>query len=130
MLGRILIVEDELIIAEHLAITLKRHGYEVTGICSSGRAAIDLSKEHQPDLALIDVRIEGDLNGAETAVQIKKLFDVPVPVVFLTALPHEKFPVPVELDFYSYLRKPITDEDLIDAIQRGLACIQESRPGL
>ena len=81
--SRLLIVEDEAVVAADLEARLVRIGYTVCGIAASGAEAIDLAHEHRPDLALMDIRIQGDLDGVETAETLRKELDVPA--IFLTA---------------------------------------------
>jgi len=118
---KILIVEDEAIVAEHLAVILVSNGYKISGRATSGRKAIQIAKRNRPDLMLVDVRIEGDLNGIETAIVIQGHFVEPIPIVFLTAFPAKQFPVLAALDPYIYLNKPIQDEELISAVAAALA---------
>lgn len=118
---KILIVEDEAIVAEHLSLVLERHGYKVCGRATSGRKAIQIAKRSRPDLMLVDIRIEGDLNGIETTIVIQGHFSEAIPVVFLTAFPARQFPVLAALEPYIYLNKPIQDEDLISAVAAVLA---------
>jgi CheY-like chemotaxis protein len=118
---KILIVEDEAIVAEHLAVILERNGYTISGRATSGKKAIQMAKRNRPDLMLVDIRIEGDLNGIETAIVIQGHFEEPIPVVFLTAFPAKQFPVLAVLEPYTYLNKPIRDEDLLSAVARVLA---------
>lgn len=118
---KILIVEDEAIVAEHLAVILQRNGYRISGKATSGRRAIQMAKKNRPDLMLVDVRIEGDLNGIETAIVIQGHFEEAIPVVFLTAFPAKQFSVLAALEPYIYLNKPIQDEDLIAAVAGALA---------
>jgi PAS domain S-box-containing protein len=80
---RILIVEDERITAEDLAEVLKDLGYQVTAVVSSGDEAIREAERNLPDLVLMDIRIKGDMDGAEAARILRERFDVPV--VYLTA---------------------------------------------
>jgi CheY-like chemotaxis protein len=65
--NRILIVEDEQLVAADLEVKLNRLGYEVVGIASSGEEAIGLASQHLPDLVLLDIRLQGDMDGIETA---------------------------------------------------------------
>jgi CheY-like chemotaxis protein len=117
---KLLIVEDEAIVAEHLAVILGRNGYKISGRAASGRKAIQIAKRSRPDLMLVDVRIEGDLNGIETAIVIQSYFEETIPVVFLTAFPAKQFPVLAVMEPYTYLNKPIQDEDLISAVAGAL----------
>jgi PAS domain S-box-containing protein len=80
---RILIVEDERITAEDLAEVLNDLGYQVSAVVSSGEEAIREAEENRPDLVLMDIRIKGDMDGAEAARILRERFDVPV--VYLTA---------------------------------------------
>ena len=116
----VLIVEDESIVAEQLADAVRSQGFDVVGVSSSGRAAIEIAKERRPDVILMDVRIEGDLNGIETAIIIQGHFEENIPIVFLTAMPGSKYPVLAAVEPYIYVNKPIRDEDLIEALHRAL----------
>lgn len=83
MSARILIVEDEQITAEDLRDILGEFGYTVTGVVSNGAAAIEYAERELPDMALMDIRIKGDIDGIETALVLRERFNVPV--VYLTA---------------------------------------------
>ena len=83
MSARILIVEDERITAEDLQETLTDLGYVVTASVSSGADAISQAEENMPDLALMDVCIQGDMDGTETARVLRERFNIPV--IYLTA---------------------------------------------
>jgi PAS domain S-box-containing protein len=83
MSARILIVEDERITAEDLRDILTGLDYSVVASVSSGADAIALAEETQPDLALMDIQIKGEMDGTETARILRERFNVPV--IFLTA---------------------------------------------
>ncbi len=83
MADKILIVEDERITAEDLAEVLKDLGYQVSAVVSSGDEAIREAERTRPDLVLMDIRIKGEMDGAEAARILRERFDVPV--VYLTA---------------------------------------------
>jgi len=83
MPARILIVEDERITAEDLRETLTDLGYVVSAVVSSGAEAIAQAEGNRPDLALMDVRIQGDMDGTETALVLWERFNIPV--IYLTA---------------------------------------------
>src|SRR5258708_3226729 len=80
---RILIVEDEIITAEDLRDILTEVGYTVTGVVSSGPDAIAQVAKNPVDLALMDIRIKGKMDGTETAKALRQRFNVPV--IYLTA---------------------------------------------
>jgi DNA-binding NtrC family response regulator len=83
MSARILIVEDERITAEDLRETLTDLGYTVTASVSNGADAIAQAEANAPDLALMDVRIQGSMDGTETARVLRERFNIPV--IYLTA---------------------------------------------
>lgn len=86
--SKILIVEDEGIVAMDIERRLKRLGYAVTGIASSGIDAVEVTGRLTPDLVLMDVKLRGDMDGTEAARRIWESFAIPV--VFLTAYTDEK----------------------------------------
>lgn len=80
---RILIVEDDMIIAANLSLQLTGLGYEVTGIESRGEEAMVHAKKNTPDILLLDINLKGPLNGIDTAKEIQKYRDIPI--IYLTA---------------------------------------------
>ena len=84
---RILIVEDQRLIAADLEITLKKLGYVVVGNVSSGEDAISKADQLRPELVLMDVRLHGEMDGIQAAEMIRDRFNVPV--VYLTAYADE-----------------------------------------
>jgi CheY-like chemotaxis protein len=88
ILKRILIVEDETIVALDLQNSLKLLGYNVVGTASSGADAIAKAEKMQPDLVLMDIILNGDMDGVQAAETIHSMLDVPV--VFLTACADDK----------------------------------------
>jgi two-component system, NtrC family, response regulator AtoC len=83
MSARILIVEDERVTAEDLGEILTDLGYEVTAAVSTGAEAIAQAESNPPDIALMDIHIQGDIDGAQTAVVLRRRFNIPV--IYLTA---------------------------------------------
>ena len=116
---RILIVEDEQITAEDLAEVLKDLGYQVSAVVASGDEAIREAENNRPDLVLMDVRIKGDMDGAETARILRERFDVPV--VYLTAhadrdtLERAKHSRPL-----GYIVKPFHEAELHASVEMAL----------
>ena len=80
---RILIVEDDMIIAANLSLQLTSLGYEVTGIESRGEEAITHAIKNTPDILLLDINLKGKIDGIETAKEIQKHQDIPI--IYLTA---------------------------------------------
>ena len=80
---KILLVEDDDVIAKVADWRLKNLGYEVAGRVTSGAEAMELVVKNRPDLVLIDINIQGEIDGIETAKMIKKGFCIPV--VYVTS---------------------------------------------
>jgi CheY-like chemotaxis protein len=116
---RIFIVEDEKIVAEDIKTILETR-YDIVGMATSGQEAVAEIKRLHPDLVLMDVRIQGELNGIEVAIVIQSFFDDPVPVVFLTGFAEKSFSYLKVLSDYIYINKPFTEKILLNAIERGL----------
>jgi PAS domain S-box-containing protein len=84
---KILIVEDERIVAEEIRYILSSMGYTVTGVVSTGADAIRAAGESLPDLVLMDIRLKGDMDGVEAAGTILKRYGIPA--IYLTAFSDE-----------------------------------------
>jgi len=109
--GRILIVEDEALIALDLERRLLRMGYEVVGIGDNRDEAVALFVEHQPEIILMDISIRGPVDGIETARAITQLGDVPI--IFLTAYADDDtVRRAAEISPYGYLLKPFDERTL------------------
>ncbi len=108
---KILIVEDEAILAIHLEDILKELGYLVTRVVNSGEKALKWMEKDQPDLVLMDIQLKGDLNGIQTAQIIKT--DYGTPVVYLTAHADDTFLKQAKLtEPFGYMIKPIESREL------------------
>jgi len=86
--AKILVVEDEPIVAMHTKQRLERMGYKVTGVASSGDEAIQQVQKTRPDLIIMDVHLQGKMDGVETEEQILKLGELPI--IYQTAYADEK----------------------------------------
>ena len=80
---RILIVEDDMIIAANISLQLSNLGYEVIGIETRGEEAISHATANCPDIILLDINLRGNINGIEAAEQIQK--NKKIPIIYLTA---------------------------------------------
>jgi PAS domain S-box-containing protein len=124
MPARILIVEDERITAEDLRDILTDLGHTVTGSVASGAEAIAQAEQNPPDLALMDIRIKGEMDGTETARILRERFNIPV--VYLTAhadtstLSRAKLAQPL-----GYITKPFREAELYAGIEIALHKHQE-----
>ncbi|MCB9248899.1 MAG: response regulator [Ignavibacteriales bacterium] len=117
--SKILVVEDEVIIAMEIAERLKAMGYEVTRIVSNGQMAIENAIKEEPDLILMDIMIQGDMDGIETATKIRTLSDIPV--IYLTANADESTLQRAKVsDAFGYLIKPFEERELNTTIEMAL----------
>ena len=82
-INKILIVEDEMIIAANISLQLTNLGYEVTGIIPRGEEALVHIEQNLPDIILMDINLKGDIDGVEIATLIQKSYKIPI--IFLTA---------------------------------------------
>ena len=118
-LRRILIVEDESLVALDIKSTLQKSGFTVVGICSSGEDALRSVHELHPNLVLMDILLKGRLDGITTAETIKKEQDIPI--IFLTA--HTDTPTrsrAEEVGPAGYVVKPFREQELLKAINSAL----------
>ena len=117
--ARILIVEDEAIIAMEIENQLQSLGYEVTSIVDTGEKAIKKAEADKPDLMLMDIRIKGEMDGIDTAEVIRNKFGIPV--IFSTAyLDQERIERAKITMPFGYVLKPIQERDLKVTIEMAL----------
>jgi two-component system, response regulator PdtaR len=117
--GRILVVEDEHIVAMGIKKMLKSLGYTVTGVASSGKDAISKAESTFPDVVLMDIMLKGDMDGVEAAKEIRERFDVPV--VYLTAYSDNKVLERAKrTEPFGYIIKPFDEKDLFSSIEVAL----------
>lgn len=113
---KILIVEDEMIIAANISLQLSTLGYEVTGIVPRGEEALITLKQDLPDIVLMDISLKGELDGIETVQIMQKDYDIPV--IYLTANADESnFNRAKETHPYAFISKPFKSLDLQRAIE-------------
>ena len=116
---KILVVEDEFIVAQDIAGRLKRLGYAVTATVASGEEALEKIAENPPDLVLMDIVLKGDMDGVTAAGKIRAKIDIPT--VFLTAYADDKTMQRAKLtDPFGYIIKPFQQNDLRVAIEIAL----------
>jgi response regulator NasT len=120
---RILIAEDETIIRLDLRDLLERAGHEVVAEARDGEEAVALALEHQPELAVMDVKMP-KLDGIEAARRI--LEQGPIPIVMLTAYGQDELVGrAIEAGVFGYLVKPFREQDLMPAIATARARHEE-----
>jgi PAS domain S-box-containing protein len=116
---KILIVEDETIVALDIERKVARSGYEVVGNVTSGEAAIDKVKKTHPDLILMDISLEGDIDGIEAAERIQRHFDIPI--IYLTAHSHPQTLERAKItEPYGYIVKPFERRSLHATMEMAL----------
>jgi CheY-like chemotaxis protein len=114
--ARIMLVEDEPIVALHLAQQLAAFGYQVVANVASGEHALQKIEELRPDLVLMDIHIEGRIDGIETAARIPASFHIPV--IYLTAYSDEATLARAgNTKPYGYILKPFSERELRATIQ-------------
>lgn len=108
---QIMIVEDELIIAEDVKYSLISSGFDVFEVVATGSDCIRLAGELKPDVILMDILLEGDMNGIEAAKEIKRISSIPI--VFCTALTDEHTRNMAKLiNPHGYITKPFEESEL------------------
>ncbi len=118
-LTKILIVEDESIVAKDIQMCLRKLGYKVVAICSSGEEAILAVTEHVPDLVLMDIMLKGEIGGIEAADQINSKFNIPI--IFLTAYADESTLNRAKVtEPHGYIIKPFKEIDLRTTVEVAL----------
>jgi two-component system, LytTR family, response regulator LytT len=121
---KVVVVEDESIVAKDIQNSLKNMGYGVPAVVSSGEKAIEAVHKFRPNLVLMDIMLKGEMSGIEAAKIIKDRFDIPV--IFLTAYADEdtlekaKPSVP-----YGYVIKPFKEKELETTIEMAINKHQE-----
>lgn len=116
---RVMVVEDETITAENIKIVLESSGYTPLPLVTSGVDAVASALEAPPDIILMDIMLEGNIDGIEAARQIHTSANIPV--IYLTSysdsqtLERAKIAEP-----YGYILKPFNDYDLVNAIEMAL----------
>lgn len=116
---RILIVEDESIIARDIQTSLLTLGYSVIAMVSNGDDAIKIAEEEKPDLILMDIILKGKMDGIETAIEIRKRFNIPI--IYCTAYADDKMLERAKItESFGYLIKPFEDRELNITIEMAI----------
>ncbi len=121
--AKILVVEDENIVAMDIRNMLKRLGHEVIAVVSTGESAIQKAEELHPQLILMDIFLKGEMDGIQAASQIRIRFDTPI--IFLTAhsdvnTKQRAFAVSP----HGYMLKPFSEKELDGIIKKALEKIE------
>ncbi|WP_336517105.1 LytR/AlgR family response regulator transcription factor [Pollutibacter soli] len=123
---KILIVEDEMIIAAKISMQLTGLGYEVTGILPRGEEALVHIAENKPDIVLLDIQLKGKMDGIETASQIRQKYNIAV--IYLTANADDAtFNRAKSTRPAAFITKPFKQLDLQRAIELAISHMAEEQ---
>jgi DNA-binding response OmpR family regulator len=116
----ILIVQDDFLAAERLRLLLAEAGHKVVGLARRTAEASELAAQHQPDLAIVDMMLEVDVDGIRTATALAREHDMKI--LITTGFPDSVIQAEGVPDLAcAILKKPYTDEDVLAAVARCLA---------
>jgi CheY-like chemotaxis protein len=116
---RILVVEDESIIAQDIKNSLKNMGYEVVGVLTTGEEALEKILHLKPSLILMDIALQGPMDGIEAAGRIQTV--TRIPVIYLTAYADEKILQRAKItEPFGYIIKPFEEKELRFAIEMAI----------
>lgn len=121
---KILIVEDDADIAGAMADVLGKLEYEIAGVVTTGEEAVDKIFEIKPDLIIMDVVLDGRINGIEASRQLEQFVDIPI--IFTTG--HHPIATAMQSNKRIPLLKPFTKEELQHAIHTALASSAPQTP--
>ncbi|MVM38486.1 response regulator [Spirosoma sp. HMF3257] len=124
---KLLVVEDDMIIAANIALQLSKLGYEVSGIVPRGEEAILHAETNRPDLILLDISLKGSLDGIDTAHAIHQRWNIPI--IYVTANTDEAtFARAKKTHPYAYIAKPIRAIELQRAIELAVSRLADEPP--
>jgi DNA-binding NtrC family response regulator len=115
-MAKVLIVEDDNISGLTLRRLLERKGYEITGVVPSGERALKSIEKNMPEIVLMDIWLDGDMDGIEVTEHINDKWNMPV--IYITA--HTDVPTMVRANqtkHHGYLKKPVDDIDLMITLE-------------
>lgn len=115
----VLIIEDQVLIAKSIEAMVVDYGMEVLALCKSGEEAIALTQQRTPDIVIMDIRLQGKLDGIQTAKELQ--LNERIPIIYLSDY-SDKATVrrAKETRPANYLSKPFTEQDLMRAIEIAL----------
>ncbi|MBS3818850.1 PAS domain S-box protein [bacterium] len=117
---KILLVEDESVVASDIKNTLERRGYAVPSILIRGEEVLKEVEEHLPDLVVMDIKLKGNMDGIQASRKIQKNLDIPI--VYLTALGDEKtYQKAQKTEPFGYIYKPVEEKDLVATVETALS---------
>ena len=116
---KILLVQDDFLLAEGLRVVITDAGYDVVGMARDTAGADKLAAQHRPALAIVDMMLEVDVDGIATATFLKQKHGLEIMIT--TGFPDSFMEREGVADFAcAIVRKPYTDEDILQAVKRCL----------
>jgi DNA-binding NarL/FixJ family response regulator len=116
----ILIVQDDFLAAERLRLLLVQAGHDVVGLAGRTHGAADLAKRHRPDLAIVDMMLEVDVDGIQTGTELARRYATKI--LITTGFPDSVIQAEGVPDLAcAIVRKPYTDDEMLAAVNRCLA---------
>lgn len=124
---KILIVQHDFLAAERLRLLLGQAGYEIVGVAARTHGAAELAARHHPDLAIVDMMLEVDVDGIRTATELARRH--PMKILITTGFPDSVIEAEGVPDLAcAIVRKPYTDDELLAGVARCLAQGQQGDP--
>ena len=118
--SKVIIVEDESIIAFELKMKLQNNGYDVVTIVRTGKEVIDAVVLHEPDVILMEILLQGDMDGIEAATRIQEKRNIPI--IYVTTSTYLKSSKRlIASKPFGMLMKPIVDEKLFEMLEQAVA---------
>jgi DNA-binding response OmpR family regulator len=116
----ILIVQDDFLAAERLRLLLVKAGYTVVGVAGRTKGAVELADQHHPDLAIVDMMLEVDVDGVHTASELAQRYGVKI--LITTGFPDSIVQAEGVPDLAcAIVNKPYTDDEILAGVARCLA---------
>lgn len=123
---KVLVIEDDPLFAEQIVQTLLKHGFGVAGKAADMYSALSIMKEHEPSIAIIDIKLEGEEDGIAIAKELSKIKWIPI--IFITGLSLEEvfengrdaFPI-------AFLEKPLRGSELVAQVKLALHTYSDGR---
>jgi len=124
--GNVFIVEDDMLLSMVEERLLKKLGYSVTGKAMSGEDAVPQIKSMKPDVVLMDISLNGDLDGIETMAKIRNFSSVPV--IYLSGNADQlNLERAKKTQYVAYLLKPVTEKELAGPLKKAMNLIHGGR---
>ena len=114
---RALIIEDEIILRKYMINLLQKMDCEVVGEASSGKKGVELAETSKPDIVFIDIKLEGDMDGIETAREISSKTNIPIAIMsaydYEQKVHNENIP-----SYFAFLGKPVNEKALEKIVKK------------